>query len=136
MRIALLIPVLLLPFAACTHRQHLQPPASTYGRKLITGTEAIEIVRADIQHRGGNPNREEYSASVIDHRAIQAEMKELLDKSHIDYPTIADTNEHWLVEAWHIWYPNNQGSSRFVPGGYTSYYLSVDGKILRARGGL
>ena len=34
----------------------------------------------------------------------------------------------WSVTAWHIWYPNNNGSSRFVPGG--SYLLGEDGKIL------
>jgi hypothetical protein len=105
------------------------------GRKFITGAEAIAIVRADIRHRGGDPDREEYSASESDHHAIQTEMKELLEQSRIDYLAIANTNEHWSVTARHIWYPNNQGSSRFVPGGFSDYYLSADGKILNTRGG-
>lgn len=136
MRVALPIPVLLLLLTACSHQQHLQPSASLFGSKVITGAAAIAIVRADIQHRGGDPDRQEYSASVIDHRAIEAEMKELLDQHQIDYSAIANTNEHWLVTAWHIWYPGNQGPSRFVPGGYTTYSLSADGRILEARGGM
>src|SRR5437867_3451878 len=69
MRAVLLIPVLLLPLAACTHRQYVQPAASTIGNKVTSEAQAIAIVREDIQRRGGDPDRVEYSASEIDVRA-------------------------------------------------------------------
>src|SRR6266576_145091 len=52
MRAVLLIPVLLLPLAACTHRQYVQPAASTIGNKVTSEAQAIAIVREDIQRRG------------------------------------------------------------------------------------
>jgi len=62
-------------------------------------------VLADIQKHGGNPHDEECSARL--------------------------TDEGWYVTAWHIMYPNNVGSSRFVPGGFTDYVVSRDGRILK-----
>jgi Clp amino terminal domain, pathogenicity island component len=68
--------------------------------------DAIAVVLADVQRRGGDPHREECSAKRSDGR--------------------------WYVTAWHIWNPDNTGSSRFVPGGFTMYIVSDDGKILEA----
>jgi hypothetical protein len=65
---------------------------------------AIAVVLADVKRKGGDPHREECSATRIDGR--------------------------WYVTAWHIWYPDDTGSSRFVPGGFKTYILSNDGKIL------
>ena len=38
-------------------------------------------------------------------------------------------NGEWHVTSWHIFYPNNTGSSRFVPGGHTTYIVTPDGHI-------
>jgi hypothetical protein len=67
-------------------------------------------VLEDIQRRGGDSRREECSAWKVD--------------------------GDWWVTAWHIWYPHHQGSSRFVPGGFTTYVVSADGKILKTLPGL
>jgi hypothetical protein len=85
-----------------------QPPPPVVS-KQVTEAEAIAVVVADIQRRGGDPRRNECSAKKID--------------------------GDWWVTAWHIWYPNNKGDSRFVPGGFTTYIVSADGKILSTRGG-
>ena len=75
------------------------------GKAVTTETDAIAVVLADIQRRGGDPRREECSAKKMD--------------------------EDWWVMAWHIWYPHNTGSRRFVPGGYTIYVVSTEGMIVR-----
>jgi hypothetical protein len=74
-------------------------------KQLQAEEEAIAVVLADVQRKGGDPHREECSAARIDGR--------------------------WYVTAWYILYPDNTGSSRFVPGGFTTYILSNDGKILK-----
>jgi hypothetical protein len=78
-------------------------------KQLQAEADAIAVVLADVQRRGGDPHREECSAARRDGR--------------------------WYVTAWHIWYPDNTGSSRFVPGGFTTYIVSDDGKILEAQPG-
>jgi hypothetical protein len=85
------------------------PPRVENANKKPTGSvrtaeQANEIVRRHIQRSGGDPTREEISA--LWH------------------------NGAWHVTAWRIWYPNNMGASRFVPGGHTSYVLSRDGRII------
>jgi hypothetical protein len=79
-------------------------------KQIAKEADAVSVVLAEIQRRGGDPRREECSAKQLD--------------------------EVWYVTAWHIRYPNNVGSSRFVPGGFTSYVVSTDGKILRTLPGM
>jgi hypothetical protein len=136
MRAVLLLQILLMLLVGCAHRQYSKPAVAKAGEKVITGHEAVAIVQAYIQSHGGDLSKKEWSASKIDVQGIEAEMRKLLGE---EYSTIQSDEswkeECWLVTAWHIWYPNNQGSSRFVPGGFTSYFLSADGKILKIRGG-
>jgi hypothetical protein len=80
------------------------------GKPITTEADAIAVVLADIQRRGGDPHREECSAKQMD--------------------------GEWYVTAWHIWYPRNKGSSRFVPGGFTTFVVSTDGEILKTMPGL
>ena len=102
--------LLLLIFTACARRQYSQPPAPLVIKPVTADTEAIAIVLAYIQQRGGDPSREECSVKKMD--------------------------GEWWVTAWHIWYPKEVGSSRFVPGGFTVYAVSTDGKIIRTMPGL
>ena len=105
MRAMLYISVLFgLLLAACAPRPSAQPPAPVVGKPVTTEADAIAVVLADIQRHGADPRREECSAKKVD--------------------------ERWYVTAWHIWYPNNKGSSRFVPGGFTTYIVSTDGRVL------
>lgn len=104
-----------LLLSACARQQQVQPapvqPAPPVaGKQVFIQADAIAVVLADIQRRGGDPKREECSA-VKDKRG-------------------------WSVTAWHIWYPQNTGSSRFVPGGFTTYVVSDDGKIVEVQPGL
>jgi hypothetical protein len=78
--------------------------------RIQTAEAAIAVVRRATKRRGRDPNASEYHARRID-------------------------NE-WSVLAWHIWYPENSGESRFVPGGFTSYTVSDAGTILRVMPGL
>ena len=102
--------VLALLFVACARQQSTQPPAATVVQHVSTEADAIAVVLADIQRHGGDPRREECSAKRMD--------------------------GDWWVTAWHIWYPNNVGSSRFVPGGFTTYVVSTNGSVLRTLPGL
>ena len=83
------------------------PPVS---KRISTEADAIAVVLADIQSRGGDPMREECSAKNVD--------------------------GEWWVTAWHIWYPDNVGWSRFTPGGSKDYIVSTDGKIVSRVPGL
>ena len=78
--------------------------------RIQSADDAIAVVRRATKRRGGDPNASEYHVS---HRGDQ-----------------------WVVMSWHIHYPENTGPSRFVPGGYTSYTISSDGKILETMPGL
>ncbi|HEX8295504.1 MAG TPA: hypothetical protein VF593_04350 [Chthoniobacteraceae bacterium] len=78
--------------------------------RIQTADAAVAVVRRATKRRGRDPNASEYHARRID-------------------------NE-WSVLAWHIWYPENSGESRFVPGGFTSYTVSDAGKILQVMPGL
>jgi hypothetical protein len=105
--------LLTLIVTACARREDAQPSAgaaSAAVRRVSTGAEAIAVVLADIQRRGGDPKREECSARKVD--------------------------DDWQVTAWHIWYPDNKGSSRFVPGGFTTYIVATNGAILQTLPGL
>lgn len=75
-----------------------------------TARQAVEVVRRHIRQRGGDPAREEISAT----RGKTA----------------------WQVTSWHIVNPSATGGSRFMPGGYTEFTVSVDGRIAEASGGL
>jgi len=104
MKLARLIPLILL-LTACAHRPHIVSPSSADGPgQILTEADAVAVVLAKIQSDGGDPAREECSARK--------------------------TENGWHVIAWHIWYPEKSGSSRFVPGGFTTYLLGDDGKIL------
>jgi hypothetical protein len=96
--------------AGCARQQVAQGPTGVVSRHITTEAEAIGVVVADIQRRGGDPRREECSAKQMDGK--------------------------WYVTAWHIWYPDNKGSNRFVPGGFTSYVVGTDGRILETMPGL
>lgn len=94
---------LILLVTACARIQQAEPTSPAAGRPVTTEADAVAVVVADIQRRGGNPRREEISATKRE--------------------------EDWWVTAWHIWYPRNVGASRFVPGGFTTYVLRQDGTI-------
>ena len=79
--------------------------SQTTTNRISTEADAIAVVLADVQRQGGDRERKECSAKHID--------------------------GNWWVTAWHISYPNNVGSSRFVPGGFTTYVVSTNGTILR-----
>jgi hypothetical protein len=95
--------------AGCaTHREE-RWAAPEFSEPTLTEADAIDIVLADIQRRGEDPGREQCSAEK--------------------------TGEGWSVKAWHIYYPDNVGVSRFVPGGFAIYSLSREGEILGIRPG-
>jgi hypothetical protein len=102
-----------VPFAlllgACAP-QPSQPSPPGVSKQVTTEADAIAVVLADIQRRGSDPRREECSAKRMD--------------------------GDWWVTAWHILYTNNVGSSRFVPGGFTTFVVSTNGTILRTLPGL
>ncbi len=89
----------------CAHSPVEGQPALPVPKHVSKETDAIAVVLAEIKRNGGDPVREECSAREVDGL--------------------------WRVTAWHIRYPNNEGSSRFVPGGFTTYVISGDGKILQ-----
>lgn len=97
--------LLLIVGCGSNDRGQPKPQAAAISRSasIQTADDAISVVRRDIKRRGHDPNGAEFHAS--------------------------QTGTNWSVTAWHIWYPNNTGSSRFVPGGFTSYTVSNDGKI-------
>lgn len=110
----LCLALLTLLVAGCAPRQETQPVTSSTPEQLSkqasTEADAIAVVLADIQRRGGDPKRVECSAKKMD--------------------------GEWWVTAWRIMYPNNKGDSRFVPGGYTTYVVSTNGSVLRTLPGL
>ena len=97
--------LLALLLSACVRQEHAKP-SSVVVKQVNSESEAIAVVLADIQHRGGDPRREECSA--------------------------IKTDRGWDVTAWHIFNPTNTGSSRFAPGGFTDYAITKDGRILEA----
>lgn len=82
-----------------------------------------------MERRGGDPEGLEYSASRIDVRG-EAQMRESLGQEYI----AIRNDERWLVHAKGI-HNNASGAKRSVPGGFTDYFLSADGKILNVRQG-
>lgn len=102
--------LLALFFTACGSHQSSPAPVPLVRKQIVTPADAIAVVLADIQRRGGDPRREECSATK--------------------------TDEGWDVTAWHIFYPANSGSSRFVPGGFTDYVVGQDGRIVKTMLGL
>jgi len=101
LQVAVLFALLL---GGCASPQHALAPSPVPAKQVTTEADAIGVVLADFQRRGGDPQREECSATRSD--------------------------EGWHVTAWHMWYPHRKGSSRFVPGGFTIYVVSTDGGIL------
>ena len=97
--------LLALLLTACVHPEHRQPVAPVGDRPIATAEEAIAVVLSDIRRQGGDPGRKECSATPM--------------------------GDGWHVIAWHIWYPGNSGSSRFVPGGFTTYVVGREGVILK-----
>ena len=110
---AVLISFLLL-FVGCVSHDRVQPKPHAESipsdARIQTADDAIAVVRRATKRRGYEPNASEYHANR--------------------------SGKDWFVMAWHIMYPNNTGSSRFVPGGFTTYTVSNDGKILETMPGL
>ena len=110
---AVLISFLLL-LVGCGSHDRVQPKphsaAIPHDARIQTADDAIAVVRRATKRRGGDPNASEYHANR--------------------------SGEDWFVMAWHIQYPSETGASRFVPGGWTSYTISNDGKILQTMPGL
>lgn len=132
MRALILIAMLLMMLTACAHQKLTQSPDFIEGAQGITEAGAIAIVRTEILRRGGNPEGLEFSAGKSDVHSseakwIEAEMKKLKGP---DYRL----DEDWLVNATSVFY-DASGAKRYVPGAYTSYFISLDGKILRVEGG-
>jgi hypothetical protein len=107
-----LFPILLIWFvlvsASCGQPDHVPPKpqsaAIPHEARIQTAEDAIAVVRHATKRRGGDPTASEYHA----HRS----------------------GKDWFVKAWHIRYPDETGSSRFVPGGFTTYTVGNDGRIL------
>jgi hypothetical protein len=91
-------------------KQGLDGAAIPRSARIQSADDAIAVIRRATKRRGGDPNASEYHAKR--------------------------TGRQWHVTAWHIWYPENTGSSRFVPGGFTSYTVSSDGRIVDTMPGL
>jgi hypothetical protein len=104
------IVLIAIPFAACSHELRTVAPAAGESQADPAGVKAIAAAQTYMRERGGDPLREEWSAKYM-------------------------SDGTWSVMAWHIMYPNNSGSSRFVPGGHTFYTVSGDGQVLEARAG-
>ena len=102
-RVLLLLSVLPIVFGP---QLNAQSPPPAVAKRVLTEGDAIAVVLADITRRGGDPKVEECTA--------------------------AKTKDGWMVTAWHIMYPKNFGASRFVPGGFTTYIVSADGRIIQA----
>ena len=71
----------------------------------MAGDQAVGLVSNELQRLGEDPVEYEYSAKLID--------------------------DQWNITAYRIFYPENKGSSRFVPGGFTMYIISTNGVILK-----
>lgn len=82
----------------------LETAAPPQGVKTATGEQAIAVAVADRRADGGDPANSEWSAKWL--------------------------GEYWHVMAWRIMYPENTGGSRFVPGGYVTYRVSADGRVM------
>ena len=80
-------------------------------RSVRTAQQAMTIVRRQIRAKGGDPSRAEMTAT-------------------------GNSQSGWHVTAWYIANPSAVGGSRFRPGGYTEYTISVVGRITKAEGGL
>ena len=83
-------------------RRDVAPPTKPSG-SVRTAERAVEVIQRHIRKSGGDPAREEITAEW--HRG------------------------EWHVTSWHIFYPRNQGVTRFVPGGFTAYTVSSDGRV-------
>jgi hypothetical protein len=79
--------------------------SSPHAKTITTEEQAIAAVHADIRNQGRDPARVECSAMELE--------------------------DSWNVTAWRIIYPENAGSSRFVPGGFTTYIVGHNGDILK-----
>ncbi len=110
---AVLISILIL-FAGCGSDDRVQPKqqaaAIPRSARIQTADDAIAVVRRAIRRRGCDPAGSEYDA--------------------------IRSGKDWFVTAWHLMNPNKTGSSRFVPGGFTTYTVNNDGKIIGTMPGL
>lgn len=70
---------------------------------------AIDAVRSHQRQHGGDPAREEITATW--------------------------DGCQWQVISWHIIHPGNRSGSRFVPGGFTSYTVSSGNEVVDVRPG-
>jgi hypothetical protein len=99
--------------AGCaTDRRSTGPgvPPAPQSSSVRTPQQAVALVKRHIRAHGGDPSREEISAQW--------------------------NGTQWRVWSWRIVYPNNPGSSRFVPGGYTIYMVDTSGLIAAILPGL
>jgi hypothetical protein len=102
MRIIALLAVLLIAGCAVEPRRDAGQPTKPSGW-VRTAERAVEVIKSHIRKRGGDPAREEITAKW--------------------------RRGEWHVTSWHIFYRANNGVSRFVPGGFTCYTVSPDGRI-------
>ena len=91
-------------FVACASEGSGKFDSKVEGVQEAVGKRAIDAVLRYIRAEGGDPLEWECS---VDHR----------------------DNESY-VWAWHILFPENKGSGRFTPGGYTIYVVSQDGRVM------
>ena len=100
---ALALLIVLVTGCASTGTPEEQALAHSYVRN---SSDAIAAVRYDITSRHGNPDAAEYKAGR--------------------------RGAMWFVTAWHIRHANAKGSARFEPGGYTSYLVSSQGRVIES----
>ena len=79
-------------------------PVKTAELSSPSDAKVIEAVRTHQQRHGRDPRKEEITATW--------------------------DGAQWQAISWHIVHPENQGSSRFVPGGMTYYTVSPENEIV------
>lgn len=79
-------------------------PARLSAGSIGTPEQAIAVVQRRVRASGGDPEQLEITARR--------------------------QRSQWLVTAWRVVYPNNTGASRFTPGGYTTYVVGADGRVI------
>lgn len=122
-----LIPVT-VPLAAATKQKWagLVPfGASYYAGSVIFGGAVAPFASPDKPAPSTTPTRGEETAIATARRAVA----ERESWSHGAEFTANPFKDGWVVTAWRIEYPNNKGSSRFVPGGFLSITIDRTGKV-------
>jgi hypothetical protein len=102
---------MVLPIYGCAvePRRDSPPPTKPTG-SVRSPKHAVGVIQRHIWKAGRDPTREEITATW--------------------------RGGEWHVMSWHIFYRNNKGVSRFVPGGFTSYTVNPDGRVTSIMPGL